>query len=241
MTKAAVLVVDDNDRLRRIVCESLEAEGYLVFAAANGKEAVDAIQAQSIDALVLDIVLPDEDGLSLIARIRKTSDAPVILVSGKNAWVDKVIGLEMGADDYLGKPFEMKELCARVKANVRRYRSGGREAETRAATPAPIMFDRWTLDPAKFQAFDNEGASADLTVMEFRLLQALAETPNCVLSREQILARARADSLAVFDRAVDIQITRIRRKIGDDARSPRIIKTVRGAGYMFACKTVISH
>lgn len=234
-----ILIVDDNETLRDIVRENLEADGYGVLTAASAEEALAVLKTQKADTILLDLVLPDGDGLSLISRIREHTDAPVIVVSGKGAWVDKVVGLEMGADDYLGKPFEMKELSARIKASLRRYRNGKNEKDAHEEAPQKIRFGGWTFDQARLQIFDQAGKPGDLTVMEFRLLEALILSPGRVLSREQLLDKARIDSLAVFDRAVDVQVTRIRRKIGDDPKAPAIIKTVRGAGYMLACETAI--
>jgi two-component system, OmpR family, response regulator len=235
MPKSNVLVVDDNAELREVIRENLEMDGYDVNAAATAEETLALLRACRPDTILLDLMLPDDDGLALIGRIRQLTAAPIIVISGKNAWVDKVVGLEVGADDYLGKPFEMKELSARVKASIRRYRA--RNEMPAAETQKRIRFGEWVLDQRRLQIFNGEGKPGELTVMEFRLLEALVLAPNCVLSREQLLDKARADSLAVFDRAIDIQITRIRKKIGDDPKMPHIIKTIRGAGYMLACGT----
>jgi DNA-binding response OmpR family regulator len=229
-----VLVIDDNAELRAAMRENLELDGYTVFAASAGAEGLNILRAKRADMILLDLGLPDGDGLALIAAIRALTDAPLLVVSGKGALVDKVVGLEMGADDYLAKPFEMKELSARVKAGIRRYR--GRPAP-REAAPLRIRFGRHVLDTGRCQAFDDGGNSCDLTTMEFRLLEALVQAPQRVLTREALLDRARANNFNVSDRAIDIQITRIRRKIGDGAREPRIIQTVRGIGYVLACET----
>jgi DNA-binding response OmpR family regulator len=237
MKKLSVLIVDDNEALRDIVRETLQEDNYEVLSAARAEEALSILKAQKVDTILLDLMLPDGNGLDLIAMIREHTDAPVIVISGKGALVDKVVGLEMGADDYLSKPFEMKELSARVKASTRRYKS-----QDKKKTEEPlgkIKFSNWILDHAKFQIFDEAGQSGDLTVKEFRLLEAMVLAPNCVLSRDQLLEKARVDSLEVFDRAIDIQIMRIRKKIGDDPKSPKIIQTVRGAGYMLACTTEV--
>lgn len=234
MSGATVLVIDDNAALRGTIRENLELDGYAVFNASSGEEALRILRAKRADAILLDLGLPDADGLALLARIRDLSDAPVIVISGKGEWVDKVVGLEMGADDYLGKPFEMKELAARVKAGIRRSKSRGKASEDKA--PRKWRIGRLTLDGALFQAYDETGASCDLTAMEYRLLEALASAPNRVLTREQLLDRARKDNFEVGDRAVDIQIARLRKKIGDDPKSPAIIRTVRGVGYSLSCK-----
>jgi len=235
MIQGCVLIIDDSEDLRNVVCENLEADGYMMLAAANADEALTILKRQRADVILLDLTLPDCNGLELISRLREYSQAPIIVISGKKDLVDKVLGLEMGADDYLGKPFDLKELSARVKANVRRYRARSDSRDLQA--PRKIKFGNWVLDSSKFQIYDKNGKSGNLTVMEFRLLEALALSPNCVLSREQLLEKARDDSIEVFDRAVDIQITRIRKKIGDDPRSPQIIQTVRRAGYMLVCST----
>lgn len=238
MTKSSILIVDDNAEMRVAVCETLEADGYMVFQAANAAEALSILKIQKVEAILLDLMLPDANGLDLLPMLRVHTDASVIVVSGKGSLVDRVVGLEMGADDYLGKPFEMKELSARIKANIRRHVVWEDKSKSQGMSKK-IRFGNWILDCAKFQIFDEKGKSGDLTVMEFRLLEALVISPNCVLSREQLLDKARVNSLEVFDRAVDIQVARIRKKIRDDPKCPQIIKTVRGAGYMLACETEI--
>lgn len=234
MSKPNVLVIEDNAAVRDLIRESLEDNGYVVFTASGGEEALRILRVKGADAILLDLMLPDVDGLNLISGIRQSTDAPVIVVSGKGALVDKVVGLEMGADDYLAKPFEVTELLARVKANVRRYQGRTGAAKKQSTARPRVRFGDLVLDPNRFQVFRGN-KSCDLTTMEFRLLDALVESPNRVLSREQLLEKARAESLHINDRAIDIQIARVRRKIGDDAKEAQLIKTVRGAGYMLAC------
>ncbi|MDE1152443.1 MAG: response regulator transcription factor [Micavibrio sp.] len=234
MNKPTVLVIDDNAPLRDAIRETLEDDGYAVFTASHAQEALSVLKVKRTDTILLDLMLPDANGLTLIAKIREQTDAPVIVISGKGALVDKVVGLEMGADDYLGKPFEMKELSARVKASIRRYKGAGGKAKGGDA-PRRVRFGTHILDGAKFQVYDAAGTSCDLTTMEFRLLEALVAANNQVLTREQLLDKARADNLNVSDRAIDIQIARIRKKIGDDSKDPTIIKTIRGVGYMLTC------
>lgn len=229
MTGATVLVVDDNAALRGTIRENLELDGYAVFAADCAAEAMKILKVKRTDAILLDLVLPDADGLMLISQIRALTDAPVIVISGKAAWVDKVVGLEMGADDYLAKPFEMKELSARVKAAIRRSRP--KPASGADAAPRRTRIGVHIMDAAKFQVFDGAGKSCDLTPMEFRLLEALVRAPNRVLTREQLLDRAREGNLEVGDRAIDIQVARIRKKLGGGA----FIQTVRGVGYSLNC------
>ncbi|MDF3023405.1 MAG: two component transcriptional regulator, winged helix family [Alphaproteobacteria bacterium] len=229
MTNPTVLVVDDNSALRETIRENLELDGYTVFNASSGAEAMKILKVKRTDTILLDLMLPDADGLTLIAQIRALTDAPVIVISGKGAWVDKVVGLEMGADDYLAKPFEMKELSARVKAAIRRSRP--KPASSNDAAPRRTRFAEHILDTAKYQVFDDAGKSCELTPMEFRLLEALVHAPNRVLSREQLLDRAREGNLEVGDRAIDIQIARIRKKLGGG----EVIQTVRGVGYSLNC------
>lgn len=236
MTKPTILVIEDNAGVRDLIRKSLERDGYTVFTASGGEEALRILRVKATDAILLDLVLPDADGLGLISGIRQSTDAPVIVVSGKGALVDKVVGLEMGADDYLSKPFEVTELLARVKANVRRYQGKVGAPKKKDAAPRRLRLRGLIFDSGKVQVFRKDGKSCKLTAMEFRLLEALVGAPNRVLSREQLLEKARAENFNVNDRAIDIQIARVRRKIGDGKSNP-LIKTVRGAGYMLACET----
>lgn len=240
MAKPTVLLVEDNDELRATVRENLEADGYEIITASSAEDLLKRIGTISADTILLDLVLPDADGLTLMSKIRDHTDAPVIIVSGKAKMVDVVVGLEMGADDYVGKPFEMHELAARIKAHVRRYRQhggSGKKTETSDSPPdrpARIKFGSFVLDRTQFQAFDGTGRPLGLTVMEFRLLDALVSAPNRVLSREQLLDKARQDNPDIYDRAIDVQIARIRKKLGGESG---FIRTVRGAGYMFVAET----
>lgn len=233
MLKPNIYLVDDNKDIQDTIRENLVDDGYDVTQALTAEELFAKLKSIEADTILLDLMLPDGNGLNLIEKIRKLTDAPIIVVSGKGQMVDKVVGLEMGADDYLGKPFEIRELLARVKAHVRRYRAQQPADKTALhRQPDLIQFGKWTLNRQKLQIFDDQGTSGELTVKEFKLLETLVLSPNRVLSREQLLNKTR-EEFDVFDRTVDIQITRIRKKIGDDAASPEIIRTVRGAGYMF--------
>lgn len=231
MSNSAILVIDDNEELRKLLRLALEMNGHEVFCTSSGQEGLNVLRAKKVDSILLDLMLPDGDGLTLIAGIKKLSDAPVIVISGKGNMIDKVVGLEMGADDYLSKPFSMEELGARVKANVRRYKGQGGGAKP-AARPRITFGDGLVLDAEKFQVFDAKGNPCGLTTAEFQLLQALAKNAGRVMSREQILDAFRADSPNINDRAIDIQIARIRKKIGDNSKDPSVIKTIRGIGYI---------
>lgn len=239
LNKATVLTVDDDAGLQTVMRHYLEQEGYRCLSAFSGKEMLEKLDAARPDIILLDLRLPDNDGLTLLNHIRSKSKAAVIVVSGKSNATDRIIGLEMGADDYIVKPFEMRELAARIKAVLRRVNDGAR------AEPAPndaakalsrakrIRFEGWVLDRQQYQVFDDAGEAADLTSGEFRLLDALVSAPNCVLTRAQLFDGTRQGTFDEFDRAIDIQIARIRKKINDDPRNPALIKTVRGVGYMF--------
>lgn len=240
MPKATILLVEDEDFVRELMVNGLKQEGYDVVAASCAGEFAPLLGTCTPDVILLDLTLPDGDGFSLMREARKKTDVPVIIVSGRNELVDRVVGLDLGADDYIGKPVQMKELIARVKAQLRRYGSMKKEEsgkEKRRSDSERIGFGAWVLDRPQMQAFDKAGVSANLSVKEFRLLEALVLSPNRVLSREQLLDMARADDYSVTDRAIDVQILRIRRKLKDKAGAAEIIRSIRGAGYMCAVET----
>lgn len=234
MPKATVLSVDDDQGLQTVVTHYLSGEGYEMLSANSGKQMLEVLQTNTPNIILLDLVLPDTDGISILAQIRAMQKIPVIVVSGKSDTTEKIVCLEMGADDYMTKPFEMRELSARIKAVLRR-------AEDVPASHQPVAeeqdnqihFADWVLDRAQFQLFDKKGVSGDLTTGEYKLLEALASAPNKVLSRERLFELTRESDYDSFDRAVDIQIGRLRKKLNDDPKEPQFIKTVRGVGYMF--------
>ena len=237
MQRATILTVDDDENLQTVIRHYLETEGYKVLTAKNADELQERLQSSQADAVLLDLVLPDADGLHLMGKIRRMTTAPIIVVSGKGDTTDRIIGLEMGADDYLGKPFEMRELSARIKAVLRRAQT---EVEPQAATAEQtrgkaekINFEGWVLDRTQYQLFDPQGGNSGLTTGQFRLLEALMLSPNRALSREYLFELTREGDFDVYDRAIDIQIARIRKKMMDDPKAPGIIKTIRGVGYMF--------
>lgn len=234
MAKSKILVVDDDEALSFVVKTYLENDGYAVFTAFTGTEALGMQQEEDCDAILLDLGLPDIDGFTMIPRMKAVTQAPVIVVSGKEDTTDKVVGLELGADDYITKPFEMRELSARIKASLRRMSRDEPKVEKLPETAGKkIYFDDWVLDQSQYQVFDLKGGSLDLTSGEFRLLEALVAAPNRVLNREQLFDLTREASFDGYDRAVDIQIGRIRKKFDDNPSNPKIIKTIRGIGYMF--------
>lgn len=233
--KGTVLSVDDDENLQIVVGHYLEEDGYKVLKATTVKAAVEKSETVGIDVVLLDLILPDGEGLALIPQLRSKTKAAIIVVSGKSDTTEKIICLEMGADDYITKPFEMRELSARIKAVLRRL------SEAQPATNAPaiskvekISFgDGWVLDRTQYQLFNPSNESVELTTGEFKLLEALVCASNRALSREHLFDLTRDGEYDVYDRAIDIQIARLRKKLGDDNKSPKVIKTVRGVGYMF--------
>ncbi len=234
MPKATVLSVDDDEGLQLVVSHYLEGEGYNTVSVRSGKELLETIKETPPHIILLDLVLPDTDGISLLGQLRAMKKIPVIVVSGKSDTTEKIICLEMGADDYMTKPFEMRELSARIKAVLRRAEESVPAAQDNAPENADVVrFGEWTLNRGQYQLFDKNNASADLTSGEFKLLDALVSASNRVLSRERLFEITRETDYDSFDRAVDIQIGRLRKKLGDDPKDPHFIKTIRGAGYMF--------
>ena len=228
-----ILVVDDHRELRELVSRALVREGFRVSLAADGREMRKAMADARIDLVVLDLMLPGEDGLALCRRLRATSSVPVIMLTAKGEEVDRVIGLEMGADDYLAKPFGSRELVARIRAVLRRTREPPEDAAP-GRKPTRFRFDRWTLDCDTRELRSDDGVGVPLSTGEYDLLLALVERPQRVLSREQLLDLSRGRSAVAFDRSVDTQVSRLRKKIERDPGAPRIVKTVWGGGYMLA-------
>ncbi len=232
-----ILVVDDDRDVRTMLSEYLSAHGFEVDAA-DGGEAMRAALARALpDLVLLDLRLPGEDGLTLARYLREHHRVGIVMVTGAGDVVDRIVGLELGADDYLAKPFEPRELLARIKSVLRRLQPPAAESavERPAATAAParLAVGPCHLDLRSHQLFDAEGRELDLTAMEFDLLRVFAERPNQVLSRDQLLTLTRNREWEPFDRSIDIRIARLRRKIEPDPERPRLIRTVRGAGYMY--------
>ena len=228
---AHILVVDDDREIRDLLSRFLVKHGLRVSSAKDGVEMMKALDGSAIDLVVLDLMMPGEDGLSLCRRLRATSTIPVIMLTAMGEDTDRIVGLEMGADDYLPKPFNPRELLARIKAVLRRAQS--------AATPAAVAgeslrFEGWSLEVGSRQLFNTAGEEVPLSTGEWELLYAFVTHPRRVLTRDQLLDLARGRSAVPFDRSIDIQVMRLRRKVEDDPREPRLIKTVRGGGYVFA-------
>ncbi|HMA52105.1 MAG TPA: response regulator [Magnetospirillaceae bacterium] len=227
-----ILVVDDDREIRDLLNRFLVKHGLRVSTARDGVEMSRILDGAAIDLVVLDLMLPGEDGLSLCRKLRSTTNLPVIMLTAMGEDTDRIVGLEMGADDYLPKPFNPRELLARVKAVLRRVQS------LPAASPKgdTATFDGWTLDLGSRRLTSPQGEEVELSTGEYDLLLAFATHPRRVLSRDQLLDLARGRTAAPFDRSVDIQVMRLRRKIEADPKEPRLIKTVRGGGYMFAAE-----
>ncbi len=237
-----VLFIDDDDGLQIVVGDYLEDNGYEVIGAQSGEEAKAALEANDdIDVILLDLGLPDIQGFTLLPQIT-SANAPIIIVSGKTDTTEKIVGLEMGADDYMTKPFEMRELTARIKAVLRRSEkteSAPAPKETaKAEKSTPVNFDKFYLDPTQYQVFKTNGESLDFTTGEYNLLDALARSPNHVLTREHLFELTREGKFDVYDRAIDIQVARIRKKLSDAVGDAEVIKTVRGVGYMLSTENM---
>jgi two-component system OmpR family response regulator len=228
-----ILVVDDDREIRDLLSRFLVKHGLRVSSAKDGPEMMKALAERGIDLVVLDLMLPGEDGLSLCRRLRAQSDMPVIMLTAMGEDTDRIVGLEMGADDYLAKPFNPRELLARIKAVLRRSQN---IAAAPVATDEMVRFDGWALDVGARRLLSPDGEDVALSTGEYELLYAFVTHPRRVLSRDQLLDLARGRSAVPFDRSVDIQVMRLRRKIEIDPKEPRIIKTVRGGGYVFAAE-----
>jgi two-component system OmpR family response regulator len=232
-TSPHILIVDDNREIRGLVGRVLIPEGFRVTAVGDGKAMSRTLADSHIDLILLDLMLPGEDGLSLCRRIRADSEVPIIMLTAKGEEVDRVIGLEMGADDYLPKPFGSRELIARIRAVLRRSHRPPAPSDPPPDAPR-YRFDRWVLNTESRELLRDDGVTVPLSTGEYELLLALIERPQRVLSRDQLLDLARGRAAAAFDRSIDTQVSRLRKKLELDPAEPRIIKTIWGGGYMFS-------
>ena len=232
--KARLLVVDDDDGLRETLADFFELEGYVVAQAANVAEAQSRLREVTYDLILLDISMPGGDGLTFAAQMRAHSAIPIIILSGKGAMVDRVVGLEVGADDYVAKPFELRELLARVRAVLRRAKPAAPATPEPASEERQARFGAFVLTPARRDIATTGGASIDLTGAEFNLLTAFVERANRVLSRDAIADITHKDEWEGFDRSIDTLVSRLRRKLAVHAGATNLIQTVRGEGYILA-------
>ena len=239
MVQKHILAVDDDPMMRQLIADYLSGHGFRVSAVAGGKEMARVIDEDVVDLIVLDLKLAEEDGLQLVRELRVKSNLPIIIVTGhRRDEVDRIVGLELGADDYLTKPFNVRELLARVRSVLRRAEVQ-RTAPPKDAKGAKYRFAGWELNTRTRRLRSPEGRSVALTVGEYSLLTAFLRSPQQVLSREQLLAASRVHDDEVYDRSVDVQILRLRRKLEADPSAPELIKTERGAGYVFAAPVEI--
>jgi len=230
-----VLVVDDDRGIRELVCAYLEKQGLRATGAADGREMRTALQRFTPDAIVLDVMLPGDDGLVLCREIRagKHRAIPIVMLTARDEETDRVVGLELGADDYMPKPFSVRELLARIRAVLRRTRMLPPNMQvTQAATV--IRFGHWRIDTVARHLLDAGGVAVPVSGAEYRLLRVFLDHPQRVLTRDQLLALTHGQDAEPFDRSIDILVSRLRQRLGDTAREPRYIKTLRNEGYVFA-------
>lgn len=243
MPAQTILVVEDDPKIRTLLRNVLEGEGFAVLEAANFNDALSTVKTQRIDLITLDINLGADSGLELAREVRRHSTIPIVMVTGKNDVIDRVVGLELGADDYITKPFHVREVVARIRSVLRRTGAGGVVQDGRSAQQsvetakqsAQYLFDGLTATPDRFELLDRAGSDCGLTSGDFRLLAVFLERPKRVLSRDQLMDLTGGQSWSPLDRTVDNQIARLRKKVERDPSDPKLIKTVRGVGYTLAC------
>jgi DNA-binding response OmpR family regulator len=231
LTGAKVLIVDDDDRLCRVLSRYLTREGYSVREAANGDEMRARLAEEPADLILLDLILPDEDGLSLARDLRAESDVAIIMLTGKTDTIDKIVGLELGADDYITKPFDERELLARMRTVLRRTAKASDSEHSSEDSVA--QFAGWNLDFVAHELTSPGGNHVHLTSSQFQLLASLVARPNRVMSREEILSLVSGRNWSPMDRSIDVLVGKLRKKIESDPKSPTLIKTIRGVGYKF--------
>ena len=228
---ASIVYIEDDAKLARITARYLETHGFRVSVARNGRDGIQSVLHERPDVILLDLMLPEMDGLEVCRQLRSRVATPIIMVTARGEEVDRVMGLEGGADDYIAKPFSSRELLARVRAHARRAR--GRVGPA----AADVQVGAIAIDGASRRA-SLRGEVLALTTYEFDLLRVFAERPGRVLTREQLVEIVRGSADEAFDRSIDVHVSHLRKKLGDDPKSPRIIKTVRGVGYLFAAEGV---
>ena len=228
-----ILVVDDDPQIRLLLRNCFELEGYGVTEASSGDEVRTCVGDREIDLITLDLKLDGEDGLAIARELRATTSVPIVMITGKNDTIDTVLGLEMGADDYIAKPFHVREVLARVRSVLRRAEGSVRPQTDVAASPKAdrFRFGGWTIDLSRLELRDADGSVCELTTGEFKLLEIFVRHANRVLSRDQLMDLLKGHDYSPFDRSIDNQVARLRKKIEPDASAPKLIKTVRGIGY----------
>lgn len=229
-----ILVIDDDPEIRRLLRTCFEREGYLVYEAGDAADARAALAKGSVSLVTLDLTLGRDDGLSLAREIRANGDISIVMVSGKGDAVDRIVGLELGADDYISKPFNLREVLARVRAVLRRRDAGTASTPAAQAKHELYNFGSWTLDITSRELRDSAGGTRDLTTGEFNLLEIFVRRPHRVLSRDEIMDLLKGHDYSPLDRSIDALVSRLRKKIDDDGSKSPQIKSVRGIGYMLA-------
>ncbi len=240
-TRVRLLVVDDDVRIRTMMSRYFEGEGFQVGLAESGAQMRQHMAAHPVDLILLDLGLPDADGLDLAREVRVRSEAGLIIVTGRSDDLDRIVGLEIGADDYISKPFNLREVLARVKSVLRRLQPAGSSRQTEKTGHEPVLtFDGWVLDQERRQLVSPEGHDVPLTTGEFEILSAFVQHAGRVLTRDYLMDQTRGRTWEAFDRTIDAQVSRLRRKIEGDPKNPKLVKSVRGVGYMFTAKVVQS-
>ncbi len=227
-----ILIVDDDLEIRRLLADYLARNGFAALAARDGREMWQMLERHVVDLIVLDLMLPDSDGLTLCRDLRAKGNIPVLMLTARGEETDRIVGIEMGADDYLVKPFNPRELLARIKSILRRTRS--LPPNLRPEPTRCLAFSGWCLDTATRLLTSPDGVATPLSGGEYRLLRILLEHPNRVLNRDQLTELIQGREAEAYDRAIDVQVSRLRQRLRDDSREPQLIKTVRGEGYVLA-------
>ncbi|TPG61328.1 response regulator [Roseomonas nepalensis] len=230
-TAPHILVVDDDREIRDLLARFLEKQGFRVTTAREAREARKVWPLGRYHIVVLDLMMPGESGLDFARWLRGQSDVPIVMLTAMGEETDRIVGLELGADDYVAKPFNPRELLARIRAVMRRAHG---EGARRDPLPSAIRFGGWVLEPQRRRLLNPDGAEVPLTGGEYELLTVLVERPNRVLTRDMLMDLLRGRQAGPFDRAIDVAVSRLRRKLEDDGRNPSLIKTVRGGGYVLA-------
>jgi len=235
MSDPHILLVDDDGEIRRLVAKFLRESGYRVTPVRDGREMRETLKATAVDLIILDLMLPGTSGLELCRELRAESAIPIIMLTARSDDLDRVLGLEFGADDYISKPFNPRELAARIRAVLRRTSS---QAAAMPDHSWRFAFDGWMLDTRRRELIDRRGGVVDLSTGEYDLLVSFVEAPQRVLSRDQLLDASQSRVSSAFDRSIDVQVSRLRRKLGGNGQAQDMIKTVRGIGYLFTPEVI---
>ena len=244
MTDQTILIIEDDKKIRTLLRNVMESDGFAVLESDDGRDVLELIGSRPISLVTLDIHLGSENGLELARKIRNVTSVPIIMVTGRDDVIDRVVGLEIGADDYITKPFHVREVIARVRSVLRRVGGEGAQAAILPPTPqqvaapeesASFCFDGLVAVPDRLELIDRKGQECDLTSGDFRLLSVFLNRPKRVLSREQLMDLTGGVAWSPLDRTIDNQVARLRKKIERDPSDPKLIKTVRGVGYVFSC------